>query len=393
MSLSTKTPRVVRRLAGLAAVGAAVAIAGAGCGSTSSSSSPSSSSGPSGTTVATNASASSPSASLSQAQQAIAQYTQRPTSITVTAPVGKSIPTGKKIVFISCGASACILQGNIVKQGAALLGWKSTTIATDGSPAQIQNAYDTAVRTGADAIVTTAAIRAELTAQIPKLQAKGIPVSNCCSTDPVAAPFIYNTSTSPQNLTLGKMLAAEVVADSKGKADTLFVNIPAFTILAPLGKAFQRYYNQWCAGCSYASIDVALTQVANAPNLIVSYLRSHPSVKYVVLSVSDALGTGLPGALTAAGLTGVKVLGQGGDPTSFQYLADGQFLALAPFDYYGVDYQMLDALARHFAGVPVQMTPPPRWLLTKSNLPANHTQPFPLVATNQSQFTKLWGKS
>jgi hypothetical protein len=39
------------------------------------------------------------------------------------------------------------------------------------------------------------------------------------------------------------------------------------------------------------------------------------------------------------------------------------------------------------------MTPPPRWLLTKSNLPANHTQPFPLVATNQSQFTKLWGKS
>ncbi len=189
------------------------------------------------------------------------------------------------------------------------------------------------------------------------------------------------------------MLAAEVVADSKGKADTLFVNIPAFTILAPLGKAFQQYYNQWCAGCSYASIDVALTQLANAPNLIVSYLRSHPSVKYVVLSVSDALGTGLPGALTAAGLTSVKVLGQGGDPTSFQYLANGQFLALAPFDYYGVDYQMLDALARHFAGVPVQMTPPPRWLLIKSNLPANHTQPFPLVATNQSQFLKLWGKS
>src|ERR1700746_3866664 len=126
MSLPTKTPRAVRRLAGLAAVGAAVAIAGAGCGSTSSSSSPSS------TTVASNASASSASASVSQAQQAIAQYTQRPTSITVTAPVGKSIPAGKKIVFISCGASACILQGNIVKQGAALLGWQSTTIATDG---------------------------------------------------------------------------------------------------------------------------------------------------------------------------------------------------------------------------------------------------------------------
>ena len=34
-----------------------------------------------------------------------------------------------------------------------------------------------------------------------------------------------------------------------------------------------------------------------------------------------------------------------------------------PFDYYDVDYQMLDSLARHFAGVPVQMTPPPLWLM------------------------------
>ena len=63
-----------------------------------------------------------------------------------------------------------------------------------------------------------------------------------------------------------------------------------------------------------------------------------------------------------------------------------------PFDYYDVDYQMLDSLARHWAGVPVQLTPPPLWLMTKANLPANHTQPFPNVVSYQSQFLKLWGK-
>ena len=64
-----------------------------------------------------------------------------------------------------------------------------------------------------------------------------------------------------------------------------------------------------------------------------------------------------------------------------------------PFDYYNVDYQMVDALARHFAGVPVQLTPPPLWLVTKANLPSSHTNLFPDVTDYQSQFLKLWGRA
>jgi hypothetical protein len=43
--------------------------------------------------------------------------------------------------------------------------------------------------------------------------------------------------------------------------------------------------------------------------------------------------------------------------------------------------------------VPVQLTAPPLWLITKSNLPASHSAVFPMVADYQSQFKKLWGKS
>lgn len=64
-----------------------------------------------------------------------------------------------------------------------------------------------------------------------------------------------------------------------------------------------------------------------------------------------------------------------------------------PFDYFDSDSQMIDALSRHFAGVPVQMTALPLWLVTKSNLPRDYTQLFPNVPDYKRQFLKLWGKS
>jgi ribose transport system substrate-binding protein len=318
---------------------------------------------------------------------------QRPSTITVTSPVGKSVPAGKKIVFISCGVTVCQQQGQIVGQAAKALGWSASTVTTDGTPTSVQAAYDTALRQGANAIVTTAALRAEIASKIPALQSKGVVVSNCCSTDPVTAPFIYSTDTPAQDAPIGKWLAAEIVADSKGKANTLYVNIPAFTVLGTLGQEFKSSYQQYCPSCGYASIDVSLTQLPKAPNLIVSYLRSHPSVNYVALSVANELDNGLPAALSAAGLSNVKVVGQGGGPTDFSYVANGQELALVPFDYYNVDYQMVDALARHFAGSPVQQTPPPLWLVTKANLPSDHSSLFPNVPDYQAQFLKLWGKA
>jgi ribose transport system substrate-binding protein len=373
--MSTRAPAV--RV--LAAVVMAVAVAA--CGSSSDKSS---------TPASANAAGGS---SLSQAQQIMQQGAQRPTDITVSTPIGKPIPAGKKIVFISCGASSCQLQGDIVKQAAAHLGWTSQTIATDGSPAQIQNAFTTALRNGADAIILNAATREGIAKQLAQAKAKGVAYVGCCSTDAVGNGYLYNTSTPQQNARIGRYLAAAIAADAKGKgANTLYVDIPAFTILGALGESFKSEYQRLCPKCGYAKIDIALPQVANAPNTIVSYLRSHPDTKYVVLSVSDALGTGLPAALKAAGLNDVKIVGQGGDPTAFQALKQGQILALVPFDYFDVDYQMVDALARHFTGEKIQQTAPPLWLLTQHNLPSDYTKLFPAVQDYQSQFLKLWGK-
>ena len=144
----------------------------------------------------------------------------------------------------------------------------------------------------------------------------------CCSIEAPGDGILANVAGKDNSAKIGESLAAEIVADSKGKANTLFVNISAFQILQALGKQLESSYKQFCPNCAYAALDIPVTSLGkDAPDRIVSYLRSHPQVNYVVLSVSNALGAGLPAALRAAGLADkVKIVGQSGDTQTFQDL-------------------------------------------------------------------------
>ena len=359
---------------------AATAVAVTACGSTSSGGSSSSGSSAS---------------SLAKAEGVLTQAAQRPTKISVTQPVGKPIPAGKKITFISCGVEACALQGPILAEGAKTLGWSVKQVGTDGSPEKVQNAFESAIRDGADAIITNAANPEALAKPLKDAKAAGVDFVTCCSLGQAGDTILYNTATAQQNAKIGEYLAAKVIADSKGKADTLYVNISAFEILAAVGKTFTAEHKKLCPSCEVNSIDIPLTSLGkDAPDRIVSYLRSHPKTNYVALSVADALGPGLPAALQAAGLSDrVKIVGQGGNQQIYQDMSAGKVLALTPTDLYAYDYLMLDALARKFAGAPQQQTAPPYWLMTKETMPKLNGPIFPVIEDYKSQWAKIWGKA
>ncbi len=334
-------------------------------------------------------------ASVAEAQTLTKQATTRPTSIGLTKPIGKPVPTGKKVVFISCGVEACEIQGNIIKQGAADLGWTAETIGTDGSPEQLQNAFKTALRQGADGVIINAVNRASVAKQIEQAKKQGVAFVTSASVDEPGDGILANIADKRNSGNIGEHLAAQIVADSNGKANTLFVNISAFQILKALGDQLSSSYKKYCPDCKYDALDIPVTSLGkDAPDRIVSYLRSHPQVNYVVLSVSNALGAGLPAALRAAGLADkVKIVGQSGDSQTFQDLQAKNINSVAAYDYYTVDYLMLDALARHFAGAPPQPANPPLWLVTPENMPAEATKGlFPVVPTYRDEFKKLWGK-
>ena len=308
--------------------------------------------------------------------------------------MGKEIPTGKKIAFISCGVEACEIQGDIIKEGAELLGWTAETIGTDGSPEQLQNAFQTALRQGADGIILNAVTRSVVAKQLEDAEKQGVPFVTLSSVEKTGDGILANIADTRNSGRIGELLAAKIVSESGGDANTLYVNISAFQILKALGDQFESSYKQYCPDCEYGSIDIPITSLGkDAPDRIVSYLRSHPQVNHVVLSVSNALGAGLPAALKAAGLSDkVKLIGQSADTQTWQDLQAGNIEAVVPYDYYTVDYLMLDALARHFAGVPVEDQSPPLWIVTADNMPEGATEGLvPVVEDYQEQFKKAWG--
>ena len=377
MSVHGLRNRAYKGAAGLV-IGAAL-IAASGCGSDSD--------GGSG--------ASDGSADLSAAQSIAEQASTRPTNLQLAKPVGKEIPTGKKIAFISCGVEACEIQGDIIKQGAELLGWTAETIGTDGSPEQLQNAFQTALRQGADAVILNAVTRAVVAKQLEEAEKQGVPFVTLSSVEKTGDGILANIADTRNSGRIGELLAAQILSDSEGDANTLYVNISAFQILKALGDQFESSYKKYCPDCEYGSIDIPATSLGkDAPDRIVSYLRSHPQVNHVVLSVSNALGAGLPAALRAAGLADkVKIIGQSADTQTFQDLQAGNIAAVVPYDYYTVDYLMLDALARHWAGVPVNDAGPPYWLVKKDTAPDDTSAAFPVIEDYEAQWKKLWGKA
>jgi ABC-type sugar transport system substrate-binding protein len=380
----------LRHVGVLLAVAASLSLAACGSSSSSSSGAASSSSGSasgSGLSAADQA-------GLAKAQAIVTSESVEPTAITDTVKVTKPIPAGLTVDFIPCGSVECTLEGNIVKQAAAAVGWKTDILSNDGTPQGDKAAFAQVVRNKAAAVLYTAIPASTFASDVPALKANGTFVSACCVTDPVgpSTGIGYVIDGPAQVGPVGGTQAAWIAVDSKDKANAVFVNIPAFAILASQAVYFKAGMTAYCPTCGSSEISIALANIASAPDTIVSYLRAHPSVNYVVAS-TDAITIGLPEAIKAAGLTNVKIVGQGATPTNIEYLHSGQQAADVAFPYYEVMYAMVNSAIQYKAGMPVAASvAPPKWLLTPQNAPTTTATVFPVVQGYQAQYEALWGK-
>ncbi|MEV0071731.1 MULTISPECIES: substrate-binding domain-containing protein [unclassified Amycolatopsis] len=333
-------------------------------------------------------------ADLTQAKQILAAASQRPTKIQVTDPIGKPVPAGKKIAFVSCGLPECVLQGEVIKKATDLLGWSLTTINTNGTPQGFQNAFDTILRQKVDGVIYNAIDKSVIRSQLGQLQSQGAITGACCQLDPVGDGITYVIDTPDDNSPKGKIDAAWAVVNGGDSASVLYANIPDFKILSSIKSGLQTNLKTLCPGCTFDSIDLPLTSLGkDAPNRMVSYLRSHPKTKFVVLA-DDAAGVGLPAALKAAGLDDVKVFGQAPYGASLGYLKNGTEAGAIPYDLYGDMWAIVDSMARKFAGVAVPTIHPPMWVVTKDNYPTEAgSELFPIVADYDKQYAALWGKA
>ncbi|WSQ14051.1 substrate-binding domain-containing protein [Streptomyces sp. NBC_01231] len=330
---------------------------------------------------------------LTAAREAVQKYSEHPAKIPVTEPVGKKIPTGKKIDFILCGVQSCQDLADFFTEAANQLNWKVKQIATQGTPESVQAAYDQALRDKPDAVVASGFPRAVYAKQLAQLKSAGIPVIQS-NADDVVGDGISLLKNGPKEVAVqGEMLASWVVADSDAKADTVYFDLPAYTILKPVKDAFAAKYKEWCEGCALDSVDVPITSIGkDMPDRVVSYLRSHPKVTHVVFSLG-LLNVGVPAALKTAGVTGKHIAVNVGDGQNYQYIQSGLSDAAMALNSHETAWLQVDALARHFTGQSMdvdQQAVLPNMLITKDNLPKTLGD-FPLVENYQAQFEALWG--
>ncbi|MEU1933011.1 sugar ABC transporter substrate-binding protein [Streptomyces coeruleorubidus] len=332
---------------------------------------------------------------LAAARAALAKYSERPATISVTEPVGKAIPKGKKIDFILCGVQSCKDLADFFTEAAKELGWQVKQIATQGTPESVQAAYEQAVRDKPDAVVASGFPRAVYAKQLAQLKAAGIPVIQS-NADDVAGDGISLLKNGPKDVGVqGEMLASWVVSNSGAKADTVYFDLPAYTILKPVKDSFAAKYKEWCDGCALDNVDVPITSVGkDMPDRVVSYLRSHPKVTHVVFSLG-LLNVGVPAALKTAGITGKHIVVNVGDAQNYQYIQGGLTDGAMALNSHETAWIQADALARHFTGQPMavdQKAALPNMLVTKDNLPSADGD-FPIVEDYEKQFKALWGLS
>lgn len=380
----------------LAAVITALALAACGSSSSSSSSaSASSSSGGGAATGTSTGSGSSSSSGLATAKSIVDQYSKVPASITVTKPIGKPVPGGKKVVFIDCGIPTCTAVGDSLKQAAETLGWSYSSIAASTTPSAAQKAFEQAIQDKPDAVAFTGIARADINPQLKQLAAMNIPVVTCCTTDATGAGLTNIVRTAASSAASGRLAAAWIVNDSGGKANTLYVDLPVFPIYKPYRTGFATTYKKLCPSCELSTLPLPATAIGtNGPQQIASYLSAHSSINYVFV-VNDGLSLGLEAAMKGAGVDNVKFVGSDSTQANFPAVVTGQEAATIPSPVGETGWYEADMIARAFAGTPqVNEGNMELQVWTKDNIPAGATKSGTIVLNPNfmTQFKKLWGK-
>jgi ribose transport system substrate-binding protein len=383
---SARRPGMRQVSAAVAALAAASAIAA--CGSSSSSSTTSSSAASASGT----SSGSSGPGGGSAAQAALAPYVSTPTKINVTTPLKAAPPAGKTVVFMGTNNPSNVLVQQGVQKLAALAHWNYSLVTYDpANPGTLTAAITTALAKHPQYI--TEAGNPLTPSQLSTIQKGGAKVVlNSVYPVTVAPPVIAQTDSATQDALMGKIIADYFVSDSGGKGNAVIEHVPAYPILDAFTNSFQAEVTKQCPACKTSITNVTIPQLTagQVPSVLVSALRSNSSAKYLVFD-DGPFADGVTSALAAAGLSGVKVIGEAADNAGVSALKTGKEQAWTGYDPSYQAYLAMDAMFRDAEGLPIPLTQEatqPTQLLTKTTV--GHITAWSAPANPLPQFQALW---
>ena len=285
--------------------------------------------------------------------------------------------------------------GVAAKAAASALGWTLTSIDVGSTTASAVSAFQAALAMHPAAILDNGEPAALFTSQLAKAKAEGIPYFESDTGDPPTPGVTGIIAGNAYTDLIGKILAAEFVADSDGHGNAVFVSLPVFEVLNNMKNAFVANVKQWCPTCGVKVLNQQLTDVGtNTPSNVVGFLNANPSVKWLVFGIAD-IDTGVPAALQTAGVKGINILTNGPNLPDIDAIKAGSEVAGVTYSTDVEGWRLVNLAARavtHADLAPALNVLFPTMLLTKENAAKATIEGGYFVAPTdyQAEFKKLW---
>lgn len=321
-----------------------------------------------------------------------------------TEPV--SIKAGTKVATISCAQllEGCVNIANGVEEAAKAAGVESKTFDGQGEVSVQNKAILAAVSWGADAIILDAVDPSTVQTGLAAADKAGVvigSVSNGISSpNPTMKPPAgdvwpaYDVGIDYEQA--GEFEANWIVADSEGTANTVIYGDKEFPA-ANVQEVGRLKALEECEGCTTDG-PIYFTVASIAESLgeeVVSYVRTHPEVEYIMCPYDPAAPAMVTALLTAGLADQVKLVSLIGNEQNLDYIRNGEVeAATAAYDqrYFGV--ASFDQAMRVLAGekpFEPQGENTPFQLIDQENAPeAGGEFPFSAPFDYMSEFEKLW---
>jgi len=327
----------------------------------------------------------------------IKEYVAKPTSIGTFPSLKTAPPKGKVVVFLGTGEVSNVQVANGVEQAAKAAGWKYFEASySAANPSSMVAALNIAIAKKANYVMEAgtplfSAFTSAASAHHIKIAVDAV--------DPVTigGPVIDSSGGAAVDSRMGQLTAAEFISNSGGKGVAVEEAVPQYPILTTFARGFKSYVAKWCPKCKIIPSDVSITDLAagKLASDVISTVKANPSAKYVVFD-DGPFADGFSSALSAAGISGIKIMGEAGDAAGFAALKTGGDLSWTGYSVPFDSWEMMDAAFRNAEGlkVPGADAYQPTQLATKAN--AGSIQLIPSIggwnypSNGFAQFKKIW---
>ena len=359
-----------------------------------------------GSTSASSASASGP----AYAQQQVAKYEQAVTSYSSPGPAldAQKVAAlkGKTVLFVPEGLVGPFVQAQqSVQTALGHLGIKVKTCDPNFLPPQIAACFGQTKTDGAVAVITAGIADSLAANAYAALKAQGIPVLAAAAGagNPANTAKLAFQSEVPSTELAGTLSADQVIADSGGQANVLFIGVSGAPGVEKQGVQTKAELTARCPGCKVVSVAFDATDTSQITSGVSSALISSPATNYILVQADADLPYVLPGVQSAGFANKTKIVAGSGTPAVLVMIQGKQhnIIGDAAFDAAYIGWNAVDGVLRLLTGQPVPAAPYfPVRLFTPDNLQglklsaAMDVSPLYGPATFQQQFYDLWtGKS